>query len=323
MNTKLAFSQKQKELAKKLLATRVAQMMGRKFEEDDWAFVYCHSKNIPKRGWSNLHIDIMHNGLGVEQKMLCVGDTKSLMSYAGTTLMHPSATRSIRIASVDVDPNEAMRDVFHQYSALIDHRTKKVAEDSSNGVADMRTGWLIWERSLTEFLYFEQPMLKPNPENHWAKWNETKAKGVRKASKNLWIYEKGTDKKRFSVTTNAGVKIQPYFDVPSPNDPNLAFFRVQGEEISKDRVQIWLTPSTARELSVLLGKLDVVTLSKAIVENSASVSTSNALTKDFVELAQPIEVTLEAYKILVSRWEGVSDEHRAQLLIQTIRNNDT
>jgi hypothetical protein len=96
-------------LAKRVLATRVAQMMGRKFEEADWSFAYCTAKNIPEQKWSNLHIDVMHSGLGVEQKMLCVGEGKPLMSYAGTTQMHPSATRSIRIVSTDVQPEVAMR----------------------------------------------------------------------------------------------------------------------------------------------------------------------------------------------------------------------
>ena len=45
-------------------------MMGRKFEEGDWAAVYCTAKNIPNRGWSNLNIDVIYNGLGVEHKML-------------------------------------------------------------------------------------------------------------------------------------------------------------------------------------------------------------------------------------------------------------
>ena len=44
-------------------------MMGRKFEEGDWADVYCTAKNIPNRGWSNLNIDVIYNGLGVEHKM--------------------------------------------------------------------------------------------------------------------------------------------------------------------------------------------------------------------------------------------------------------
>jgi hypothetical protein len=34
-------------------------MMGRKLEEGDWAEVYCRANGIPKKGWSNLKLDIM------------------------------------------------------------------------------------------------------------------------------------------------------------------------------------------------------------------------------------------------------------------------
>jgi hypothetical protein len=322
MTSLKSFSDDEKAACKRLLATRVALMMGRKFEEDDWAFAYCQAKQIPHRGWSNLHIDVMHNGLGVEHKMLCVGEGTSLMTCAGTTLMHPSATRSIRIASTDVAPDVAKDDVLKQYGALIEQRTKKVAENSPNGKADMRTGWLIWERTLTEFLYFEERMAPPDPTKYWAKWNEIAARGVRKSSKNLWIYEKGSDKKRFSVTTNAGIKIQPYFDVPGPNDPNLTYFRVQGEQLSSGHIQIWVTTSTLRELNSLLGKVDTDSLSKAIIETANKKKKLEAQDERTDELAKPVEITIDAYKVLVARWTGVSDEHRAQLFVQTMRETD-
>ncbi len=66
-----AFSLEEREQAHKLLATHVAYMMGRKLEEGDWAEVYCRAKGIPSKGWSNLKLDIMHKGLGIEQKMMC------------------------------------------------------------------------------------------------------------------------------------------------------------------------------------------------------------------------------------------------------------
>lgn len=319
MTTLLTFNAEQKTMAKRLLATCVAQMMGRKFEEGDWGSVYCRAKGIPEQAWSNLHIDVMHKGLGVEHKMLCVPEGKPLMSFAGTTLMHPSATRSIRITSTDVKPDIAMRDVLGQYGSLITERTERVRDASGNGRADMRTGWIIWEKSLTEFLYFEEPMLPPNPKEFWAEWHETPARGVRKPSKNLWIYEKSTNKKRYSVTTSAGIKIQPYFDVPAPNDKNLVYFRVQGEEVSAGKILIWISATTARQLSSLIGGLDLTTLSAAIVNAADHMSKAEAIEHAADELAQPIEITREAYSLLVSAWEGVSDEHRAQLLLQTLR----
>lgn len=318
MTTLACFSNEQRAMAKRLLATRVAQMMGRKFEEGDWAYVYCRAKSIPEQTWSNLHIDVMHEGLGVEHKMLCLGEGKSLLNYAGTTLMHPAATRSIRIDSTDVRPDVAMRDVFKQYATLINQRADRVRE-SGGGQADMRTGWLLWERSLTEFLYFEERMAPPDPKLFWAEWHETPAKGARKPSKNLWIYEKATDKKRYSVTTNAGIKIQPYFDVPAPNDPNLIFFRVQGEEIAAGRILIWLTATTARELKAMLGDLDINTISTAIVEAAPHIGDGDNTESESDGLAQSVEISSEAYSLLVNTWGGISDEHRAQLFLQTLR----
>jgi hypothetical protein len=316
-----AFSDEEKSRAKILLATQVAMMMGRKFEEGDWSSVYCKAKEIPEQDWSNLHIDVMHKGLGVEHKMLCVYPKRSLLEYAGTTCMHPSATRSIRIPSTDIPPDDAMQSVLRQYKELIELRTNKVIEASSTKKADMRTGWLLWERSLTEFLYFEEQMTAPNPENFFAEWNERGASGARKGSKNLWIYEKDTGTKRYSVTTNAGVKIQPYFDAPPPSSKSLFYFRVQGDLTSSGKILIWIASSMARELAAILGGLDSTVLSRAIF-TAAKHYTENQ--RDAVEgskLAIPVELSKEAYEKLIEIWGGVSDEHRAQLLLQTLRKS--
>lgn len=314
-----AFSPEERKTAKVLLATQVAMMMGRKFEEGDWSSVYCRTKGIPEQSWSNLHIDIMHEGLGVEQKMLCVRPKRSLEEFAGTTQMHPSATRSIRIESTSVSPNDAMRDVFRQYGELIEHRTRKVAKTAKNNKADMRTGWLLWERSLTEFLYFEERMSAPNPEMFYAEWNERGAVGARKGSKNLWIYEADTGKKRYSITTNAGAKIQPYFDIPPPNNEKLFFCRVQGEVISEGCVLIWITSSTARELENILGALNKTVLSEAIIKTSLHYTESQRDEVEETKLAVPVEISKDAYNKLFDVWGGVSDEHRAQLFIHALR----
>ena len=142
-------------------------MMGRKLEEGDWAEVYCRAKNIPLQGWSNLHIDVMHELLGVEHKMYRVRSDQDISTYCGQHLMHPSATRSIRVPSTDTEAGEAMSIVLSQYAELIEARRQKVAEQaSSKGKVDMRTGWLLWQESLRQFLYFEEEMLAPNPANY-------------------------------------------------------------------------------------------------------------------------------------------------------------
>lgn len=164
-----AFTPAQARTAHALLADKVAHMMGRKFEEGDWGEVYCAAKGIPEQSWSNLNIDIMHDGLGVEHKMLCYRSNADLAEALGQTFMHPAATRSIRVPSLDSDPNDAMRNIFEQYKDLIQHRADKVAESTVSARApDMRTGWLLWQESLRQFLYFEESMQAPDPADYYA-----------------------------------------------------------------------------------------------------------------------------------------------------------
>jgi hypothetical protein len=316
-----AFSEEEFVRSHDLLASKIATMMGRKLEEGDWSYVYSIAKNIPASGWSNLNIDIMHNGLGVEHKMLCVQSNKAIKEYCGTSLMHPAATRSIRIPSMDGDPNKIARDVLHQYAELIEQRRQKVAENDPSVVPDMRVGWLLWQESLREFLYFEEEMLPPNPDDYWAEWKESGG-GTRKTSKNLWVYEKVTNRKRYSITTTAGAKIQPYFDVPAPNDPNLYYFCVQGEELEGRLVRIWITSTTALLLKQILGNLDEDIVSSSIINAAKDVSKieedgKEKQTEKF-NLAEPILITVDAYKALTENFNGVSDEHMVQLFIRYI-----
>jgi hypothetical protein len=316
-----AFSDSEFKKAKILLATQVAHMMGRKLEEEDWNKVYCTAKGIPHTGWSDLNIDVNHNGLGVEQKLLRVSGLRDrpIKSVCGTTMMHPAATRSIRIDNTDLPAEVVMRDVFRQYSDLIHARTEKVREQvPNNQEPDMRIAWLLWEDSLCEFLYFEQPLVAPSADCFFAEWNETPPKGARKGSKSLWIYERDTHKKRYSITTNAGIKIQPYFDVPAPSDENLYYFRVQSEPIDYDTIQIWVSSKTARAIQRELGDLDKDVISEAIIRAAQFSSIGETSISTDEQLAQPILITRKAFGIFKSTWQGVSDEHRAQLFLEAL-----
>jgi hypothetical protein len=305
------FNKKELIIATDLLSAKVATMLGRKMEEADWEFVYCNTKKIPVTDWSNLHIDINHNGLGVEHKMLRVTKSGSILGECGTTKMHPAGTRSIRIPE-EKDPNKAMEIILNQYSELIDNRTNKVKEQSSDGKADMRMGWLLWKDSLDEFLYFEEKMEKPDPLKFYATWNITPARGARKESKSLWIYEKSSDKKKFSVTTTAGAKIQPYFDVPSPTDPNLYHFKVQGVMTEGGLVKVWITKSTAKYLELLLGSLETKCISRAIEEFSPSEISSEEVEKIADSIASSVYITSSAYEKLKSLYNSISDEYMLQ-----------
>ena len=322
--TLAAFTQEEFVSAHLYLATAVAHMMGRKLEEDDWSAVYCKAKDIPATQWSNLNIDVMHENLGVEHKMLRPsGSRGTLIDIAGTTQMHPAATRSIRIDNSENDPTDVMVDVFKQYQELIEQRKISVWNNSNRKYSlediDMRTGWLLWETELREFIYFEEKMIPPNPDNYRAEWNVTPARGSRKSSKSLWIYEKYSGKKRFSVTTSAGIKIQPYFDVPPPHDPNFYFFRVQGEAMPDGMVRIWVTAATVRELKLILGSLDSEKLSAAILNVAAVIKEQNIDPDIDASLASSILITKEAYSTLTNSVEGQSDEHRMQQFVDVMR----
>lgn len=320
MQTLSAFSELERKRAKVLLAAKVASMMGRKLEEGDWSEVYCEAKNIPETGWSNLHIDIAHGGIGVEFKMLQikVKADHSIRDVCGTSRMHPSLTRSVRIDNPELSPQDVMTDVFRQYSEHVDHHINRVREQSPDGSVDLRFGWLLWENSLQEFLYFEERMRKPNPDDYYAIWNETPSQGTRKASRSLWIYDNVTNRKRYSVTTSAGVKIQPDFDIPQPNDSHLVYFRVQSEPIEDDTVLLWVTPATASRLREQLGSVEKDVVSQAILAVPEYSDPRQALPINALRSAVPIPVSKEAFDRLMAKWIAVNDEHRMRLFLKSI-----
>ena len=312
VETLVAFSPEQREKARRLLAARVAYMGARKFEEGDWADIYCGAKDIPKAGWSNLNIDIMHGPLGVEHKMMSRPVDKSITAWCGTALMHPAATRALRIGSIDRDADEVMGEVFRQYGELIERRAEKIRQGGFPD-PDMRTGWLLWQVSLRQFLYFEERMKAPNPDQYYAVWNKRVGSGARLGSKNLWVYDRITKQKRFSVTTEAGIKLQPYFEVPPLDDPNLYVFVAQGEDAGGGMVRLWLTAATARELHALVGDLAAETVSTAIL---AAVPKTGA-DAVILESEEVVEVLVSdaAYLKLSTVFTGPSDEHRVRAFI--------
>lgn len=311
VKTLKAFTEEEKNIAMDILSAKVSTMLGRKMEEGDWDFVYCNAKNIPESDWSNLHIDINHEGLGVEHKMLRVTKSGSILNECGTTKMHPAGTRSIRIPE-ESDPQKAMKNILAQYNELIDTRSEAVKANSTNKSADMRIGWLLWKDTLDEFLYFEEEMTKPNANDFYAEWNITPARGSRKSSRSLWVYEKESGKKKYSVTTTAGAKIQPYFDVPAPNDENLYYFKVQGVLVDGGMVKVWLTRSTAKYLELLLGSLDSEVLSEAI--DSFDISKSSELSDSTIaeRIAVPVLIKEGSYEKLKTLYPPLSDEYMLQ-----------
>jgi hypothetical protein len=351
-----AFSAEQLQKARLFLATQVAEMMGRKFEEGDWSKVYCAAKGIPIGSWSNLHIDISYGNLGVEHKMMCRISNRPILDACGTSIMHPAGTRAIRIPD-EKNATIAARNVLQQYVEIVERRTAliRVVNDyhhgridadtakaellklkvspssikatlpiernpvgSADAQPDMRMGWLLWQESLREFLYFEERMIKPNPEDFIAEWRDSGG-GARKASKNLWVYHQGTGAKVYSITTEAGAKIQPYFTVPMPNDPNLYYFTVQGEECGNGLIRVWLTKVTADLLRDLLGDLNPDLIAKAVERASSTYIRQEQSGNPFGVLAVEVLVPVPTYEKLKQVFEGVSDEHNFKLLLDVLR----
>ena len=210
-----------------------------KLEEDYWSYIYHKVRNAPTSNLSNLPMrDFLHAGLGVEMKLLSKNSPSAMQ---GKTLMHPAATRTIDW-NEDMGADACKEQVLCQFGNQIQQFRERVLETSTNNEADIRWGILLWNRKLSEFLYFEEEMAEPDPDDYYAEIIEkTRTRGGRtKTSKSLWIYEKSTEKKKFSVThPENGAKVQPYFDVPNVGQ-GAYVFTVSEEEL----YPLWLTKET-------------------------------------------------------------------------------
>lgn len=215
-----------------------------------------------------------------------------------------------------------MRTVIKSYQKVLDERLSKAVAISEGKPVELRSGWLLYDSSLTEFLYFEERAQNLNPKKHRAVWSERikKGEGGRRGNRNLWIYA-DDDQKVWSVTGgSSGTKIQPYFKIPAANDKNLCYFRVQGEPINPETVRIWITEPTAQNLKQMLGELDTRCLSDAIMKVSPSNQTLS-VTQESEEVREVV-IAQSAYVALKEKFLGVSDEHRFQLLCKRLAEED-
>jgi hypothetical protein len=249
------------------------------------------------------------------------GQARALKACFNTPLcaVFAAGSRWSRLAEIGPVPNEVTRDVLTQYADVIEQRRAKVKQNAGGGKPDLRTGCMLWQSSLREFLYFEEETIPPDPRLYFAEWRKSGG-GLRNASKNLWVYEKETGQKRYSITTAAGAKIQPYFDVHPPTDPNIYILKVQGEEISPGVVRIWIAAPTARELARAIGDVGRENLSLMITNAAAEQGDGESPQISMKEEAIGLTLTTESYNLLVSMFPGaVSDEHMAQLLVTRLR----
>lgn len=83
-------------------------------------------------------------------------------------------------------------------------------------------------------------------------------------------------------------------------------------------MNLWVSSRTARSLERLLGGLTKQILSKAILDVADSMAVVPDEADTEVEVAVPIPVSKKAFEVFCSTWAGVSDEHRAQLLVEAL-----
>jgi len=218
-----AFSDEEYKLVQGMLddLVRILRIVpgGGKIEEDYWSYIYHQIRRAPLGHWSNLPMrDYCYDGLGVEMKLL---KRRHPLADQGSSLMHPAATR--RIAFEPNDSAEACKTtILKQFANQISDFRRRVEATKPGTEPDLRWGVLLWSGDLTEFLYFEERMIEPNPDHFYAEFVQRYHRG--RPTTSLSIYEKSTGVKRFSVTLpQRGAKVQPYFDVPRVGEGAYAF----------------------------------------------------------------------------------------------------
>ena len=63
-------------------------------------------------------------------------------------------------------------------------------------------------------------------------------------------------------------------------------------------------------------------ISSAIMRTAKAARTEDVAASPVEETAQPIRISREAFEIFKSVWDGVSDEHRAQLFLEALHEAD-
>ena len=238
----MAFTPEEETVVQSQLALLVRALRhvpgGGKIEEDYWSYVYHIARGASVRGWSNMPMrDFTHNGLGVEMKLLKSRKSRRPFSHQGKRIMHPAATRAIAFNPAD-SAEDCKVAILTQFGSQIAAFRERVKEDGGVPQADIRWGVLLWNVELTEFLYFEERMIEPNPNDYRAEFVVSNHRGS--ATRNLHIFEKATDIKRFSVTRpEKGAKVQPYYDVPYIGEGAYAF-----TVPDDDRKPLWVKGET-------------------------------------------------------------------------------
>ncbi|HZO71749.1 MAG TPA: hypothetical protein VFB60_06065 [Ktedonobacteraceae bacterium] len=239
MQAVFAFTDEEVITVQQMLETLVRALRevpgGGKVEEGYWSYIYHAIRKAPVASWSNLPMrDFCHNGLGVEMKLL---QRRAPSLDQGHRLMHPAATRTVTF-----DPDQSAEickeQVLTQFANQIMEFRDRTAKTCLDCTPDIRWGIFLWSPALNEFLYFEEALREPDPDNFYAEFVASFHRG--KARRNLHIFEKATGIKRYSVTMpDKGAKVQPYFDIPTV-EKGAYLFKVPDD----GRKPLWLKEET-------------------------------------------------------------------------------
>lgn len=249
MHPILAFTPDEETQIQPLLEALVRSLRivpgGGKIEEGYWSYIYHTVRGAPVPSWSNLPMrDFLHNGLGVEMKLLQIASPSAAQ---GRRIMHPSATRTL-LFDPTFDAETCKVQILEQFGTRIADFRARVARTCTDNNPDIRWGVFLWSRNLDEFLYFEEQIREPDPNEFYARFVDSKHRGM--PTRNLHIFEKETDIKRYSITMpEKGAKLQPYFDVPLVGQGSYVF------NVPNDgRKPIWLAEETFDALQDALTK---------------------------------------------------------------------
>jgi len=244
------FSADQLERLKQEWVSVISKIGLNKLEEEHWTEVYCKILGIKESGFSNLFgKDIEYQGRVVEMK--CI---KQEFPFR-PRIMHPSLTRRVHEWSTDDPPHISMENVVGGYNKLI---------KETFGEREARWGLLVYSPTLSHASYFEYPICCLDPRGLTAEYRTKKKSDSRRGTTNLWIYQNG--QKIMSVTSqSAGMKIQPYFNVPDVCDNRYDLFMDDlGVPIASS--YSYFINKFASELEITPGEL---------IEQSLDIETSN------------------------------------------------
>lgn len=203
------FTDKQFEKLKAEWSLAISSIGLSKLEEEHWTDIYCKILGIDPQGFSNLFgKDIEYKDRVIEMK--CIRKEYPF----SPRIMHPALTRKVEEWNSSDPPEKSMRVVIDGYNQLI---------RDTFGAKEARWGLLVYSNAYSHATYFEYPITTLNVNELTAQYNHSKRSGSRRATTNLWIFQDGI--KIMSVTSpSAGMKIQPYFNVPAKNDHRYDLF---------------------------------------------------------------------------------------------------